>query len=331
MSDTVVTRLSDDHIVLSEQGARGPVGPQGPQGPGGTGPQGEPGPQGPQGEPGIQGIQGPQGATGPQGPQGIQGVKGDTGAQGPQGETGPQGAQGVKGDTGAQGPQGIQGPQGEMGPQGPEGVVDYSLAVPYENPDRDLNLGNKALRFDPSASPILPYAGTQHTSVDYQQYAWLGYGDYDVEVYPLRQAGAALWLKGAVSNMATFTVSSHSSVLHFWITGGGSYPPGSDGEYLLLKISHGGTTRYARLYSGGMAVNVSFGFDAYSTDPTLGGTIVTSLASTVVNANVDGTDYALYSTSRPVRASNVTGNNTGDQDLSPYAEKKLAIALAVAL
>lgn len=67
------------------------------------------------------GDKGDTGDTGPAGPTGPKGDTGDTGPQGPTGPTGatgPTGPQGPKGDTGDAGP---TGPQGATGPQGPKG------------------------------------------------------------------------------------------------------------------------------------------------------------------------------------------------------------------
>ena len=115
--DMGTTQLNSVPYALYAENANVPglPGPQGPQGI-----QGEKGIQGDQGIQGVAGTNGIDGKDGAQGAKGDQGIQGIQGLAGTNGTDGKDGAQGVKGD---QGIQGIQGEKGDKGDQGIQGVA----------------------------------------------------------------------------------------------------------------------------------------------------------------------------------------------------------------
>ncbi len=168
MSDEIIVLIEDGETILAEMAEQGPKGLPGPAGETGPqGPKGDTGATGPQGPPGIQGEAGPagpQGDTGPAGPTGPQGPIGPAGPQGPKGDTGdtgPQGIQGIQGETGPQGltgpagPQGDTGPAGPTGPQGPPGVSVLEIGVTIDGAGAVITTGSKGFRSIPSAATIL--------------------------------------------------------------------------------------------------------------------------------------------------------------------------------
>ncbi len=135
MSDEIIVLIEDGETILAEMAEQGPKGL--------PGPAGETGPQGPKGD---------TGATGPQGPPGIQG---EAGPAGPQGDTGAAGPTGPQGPIGPAGPQGDTGPAGPTGPQGPPGVSVLEIGVTIDGAGAVITTGSKGFRSIPSAATIL--------------------------------------------------------------------------------------------------------------------------------------------------------------------------------
>jgi len=114
VSDEIIVLIEDGETILAEMAEQGPKGPPG-----------------------------PAGETGPQGP------KGDTGA------TGPQGPPGIQGEAGPAGPQGDTGLTGPTGPQGPPGVSVLEIGVTIDGAGAVITAGSKGFRSIPSAAAIL--------------------------------------------------------------------------------------------------------------------------------------------------------------------------------
>lgn len=266
-----------------KRGLKGDTGPPGPKGD--TGDQGIQGIQGIKGDTGSQGIQGPIGLTGDTGPQGIKGDTGATGAKGDVGVKGDQGIQGVKGDTGSTGPKGdtgdtgLTGPKGDKGDKGDTGATGASGTGDMVKATYDPAGGNKQVAFLSDQANNVTAA------------APLSGGANKI----VRTTGAS---REVSASDVTIDASNNVVIPGALAQAGGDFS---------LQGTGTSNSTAAKIYTSAGALNIQNGSSDYTTFRSKTGGYVGSISNTG-NMQMNGT----------VTGSNLSGTNTGDQNLTAY-------------
>ena len=292
-------------------------GPKGIQGD--TGSQGTQGIKGDTGDTGVQGLQGNIGLTGNQGIQGLKGDIGLTGSKGDKGDDGYtpikgtdyfDGAKGDKGDTGLTGTDGytpIKGTDyfdGDKGDTGIQGVDGVTISVN----DITQVSGNVSLTPDNFTDGITNkvYTATEKTKL--ADISGSNTGDQNLSSYALDSGLVHLAGAETITGSKTFTnvhnffTSAGNTVLWAKTTGGATYSSlavGNPTKSWLFGITPSGSFAFTEM---GVAGQMSIA---------PGG--ATTFSSTVT-------------------ASNLSGTNTGDQDITslvPYTGATANVDLGV--
>ena len=248
---------------------------------------------------------GRRGLQGEIGPQGIQGIKGDTGSAGATGPTGPRGLQGIqgekgdKGDTGSQGPTGATGAtgprglKGDTGSQGPQGVKGDTGAI---GPANVLNIGSVANGASANAS-ITGTTPSQTLNL----------------VLPKGDKG------DTGSTGAVGPTGPQGPIGNTGATGpaGATGPKGDPGDDGVVQAVIAGTNvTVDDTDPANPIINVSGGGDVTSVNSQTGVVVLDT-----DDISDSGATNKYVTSAEKTKLSNLSGVNTGDQNLTPYFNK----------
>jgi hypothetical protein len=235
------------------------------------------------GSKGDTGSQGSKGDTGSTGSKGDTGFKGDTGNTGAKGDTGSIGTTGDTGTTGAKGDTGTSGAKGDTGvTQDISGLLKLDLT--------NTPLTGTTLNFDGTAAKTINVdrtltAATAGRSLTVQSGGAVSGGT--------NLAGGDLMLKGGIS-----TGSAKSSIKFFTATNGSSGTTDRTPTQKMVITGEGYVGINSSFPTNPLEVNGNVSF--------LGGTVTAYGDVTVYSGNIT--------------ASNLTGTNTGDQNMPVYGD-----------